>query len=201
MRRFILGWQQARESRVLGAKLVTYADDLVILCRPGRAKRAMHYLRTLMTRLGLTVNEEKTRICDARSDHFDFLGYTFGRYYSVRTGGAYYGARPSRRSVKRIVEKVRTLTDRATVWRDVGEAIGHINRVIRGWRNYFSVGTVSNAYRAVEAYCTQRLRRWLLKKHRLRRNGRLVYPYEYLFETLGLERLARARSNRPWATA
>jgi hypothetical protein len=59
----------------------------------------------------------------------------------------------------------------------------------------------SSAYRAVEAYCTQRLRRWLLKKHKLRRNGLLAYPYEYLFETLGLERLSRGRSNRPWATA
>ena len=111
---------------------------------------------------------------------------------------------PARRagaSVKRIIEKVRALNNRATVWRDVGEAVGHINRVIRGWRNDFSVGTVSHAYRALEAYCTQRLRRWLLKKHRLWRNGLLVYPYEYLFETLGLERMARARSNRPWATA
>ena len=201
MRRFVLGWQQSRESRQLGARLVTYADDLVILCRAGRAQQAMQCMQSLMTRLGLTVNAEKTRICDVRGDHFDFLGYTFGRYYSERTGGAYYGARPSRKSVKRIVEKVRDLTDRATVWRDVGEAVGQINRVIRGWRNYFSVGTVSKAYRAVDAYCTQRLRRWLLKKYRLRRNGRLVYPYEYLFETLGLERLTRARSNRPWATA
>ena len=97
--------------------------------------------------------------------------------------------------------QLRELTDRRTVWQDVGEAVGQINRTIRGWRNYFSVGTTSGVYRAVEACCTQRLRRWLLKKHKLRRNGRLAYPYEYLFDTLGLERLTRGRSNRPWATA
>lgn len=187
MRRFILGWQRGVQSRQLGARIVTYADDLVILCRPGKAEQALRCLRDLMGRLGLTVNEEKTRICDVRDDHFDFLGYAFGRYYSWRTGRAYYGARPCGKSIKRVVMKLRELTDRTTVWRGVGEnVVGQINRVIRGWRNYFSVGTTSGAYRAVEAYCTQRLRRWLLKKHRMRRNGRLVYPYEYLFETLGL---------------
>lgn len=201
MRRFILGWRQWEASRRLGAKVVTYADDLVILCRAGAASHALHCMRVLMTRLGLTVNEEKTGICDVREGHFDFLGYTFGRYYSWRTGGSYYGARPSRKSIRRIVERLRELTDRTTVWRDVGDAVGRINQTIRGWRNYFSVGTTSAANRAVEAYCTQRLRRWLLKKHKLRRNGRLAYPYEYLFETLGLERLTRGRSNRPWATA
>ena len=201
MRRFILGWRQWSESRRLGATLVTYADDLVILCRPGMAERALQCMRALMARLGLTINEEKTRICDVRNGRFDFLGYTFGRLYSWRTGGAYYGARPSKKSIRRAIEKLHVLTDRTTVWRDVGEEVDQLNRTIRGWRNYFSVGTISGAYRAVEAYYTQRLRRWLLTKHKMRRNGSLVYPYEYLFETLGLERLTRARSNRPWATA
>jgi group II intron reverse transcriptase/maturase len=201
MRRFILGWQRWEASRRLGARLVTYADDLVILCRPGTAGSALACLRVLMTKLGLSVNETKTRLCEVWHEQFDFLGYTFGRYFSWRTGGAYYGARPSKKSVKRVVERLRELTDRRTVWQDVGEAVGQINRTIRGWRNYFSVGTTSGVYRAVEAYCTQRLRRWLLKKHKLRRNGRLAYPYEYLFDTLGLERLTRGRSNRPWATA
>lgn len=201
MRRFVLGWQRWEASKGLQAELVTYADDLVILCKPGTAEAALACLRVLMGRLGLSVNEAKTRVCDVRHDHFDFLGYTFGRYYSLRTGGAYYGARPSKKSVRRIVERLRELTDRTTGWRDVGDAVGEINQTIRGWRNYFSVGTTSAAYRAVESYCMQRLRRWLLKKHKVRRSGNLVYPHEYLFETLGLERLTCARGNRPWATA
>ena len=199
MRRFILGWQQWHASRQLGAKIVNYADDLVILCKPGKAEQALLAMRTLMGRLKLSVNEEKTRTCNAAREHFDFLGYTFGVYYSKRTGGAYYGLRPSKKSVRKLVEKLRDLTDPRLVWLDATTAVTAINRTLRGWANYFSLGTVSDSYRAIEAYTTSRLRRWLLKKHKSRRNGMLAYSYEYLFETLGLERLSGRRSNLPWA--
>jgi len=72
--------------RTLGARLVTYADDLVILCRRGKAEAALQRLREIMGKLKLTVNEEKTRICKVPEGEFDFLGYTFGRMFSARTG-------------------------------------------------------------------------------------------------------------------
>ncbi len=201
MRRFLLGWKQWQTSRRLGARVVTYADDLVIMGRPGRAEGALQALRALMGRLGLAVNEEKTRICDAQRDRFDFLGYTFGRLYSMRTGNAYYGLRPSKKSIKGVIGKLHDITDRKWTWQETAETVTQLNRTLRGWANYFSLGTVSGAYRAVEAYCTTRLRRWLLKKHKSRRSGNLVYPYEYLFETLGLERLSGRHSNWPSAKA
>lgn len=119
----------------------------------------------------------------------------------MRTGNAYYGLRPSKKSVRRVIEKVHAITDRKWTWEDTAQTVEQLNRTLRGWANYFSLGTVSGAYRAVEAYTTMRLRRWLLKKHKQRRSGRLVYPYEYLFETLGLERLSGRRSNWPSAKA
>ena len=201
MRRFLLGWKQWQVSRRLGARVVTYADDLVILCRPGRAEGALQALHARTGKLGLAVNEDKTRICTAQSDSFDFLGYTFGRMHSVRTGNAYYGLRPSKKSVRRVVERVHAITDRKWTWEETAETVAQLNRTLRGWANYFSLGTVSGAYRAVETYTTMRLRRWLLKKHKQRRSGRLVYPYEYLFETLGLERLSGRHSNWPSAKA
>ncbi len=201
MRRFLLGWKQWKHSRQLEARVVTYADDLVIMCRPGCAETALQALHALMGKLGLAVNEEKTRICTAQRDSFDFLGYTFERLHSVRTGNAYYGMRPSKKSVRRVIEKVHAITDRKWTWEDTAQTVEQLNRTLRGWANYFSLGTVSGAYRAVEAYTTMRLRRWLLKKHKQRRSGRLVYPYEYLFETLGLERLSGRRSNWPSAKA
>lgn len=201
MRRFILGWQRWQASRKLGAQIVNYADDLVILCKPGQAQHALAAMRTLMDKLKLTVNEEKTRTCHAGREHFDFLGYTFGPYYSHRTGGAYFGLRPSRKSMRKLVEKLRDLTDPRLVWLDVTTTVAAINRTLRGWANYFCLGTTSGAYRAIEAYTTSRLRRWLLKKHKSRRNGLLAYSYEYLFETLGLERLSGRRSKTPWANA
>ena len=106
MRRFVLGWKKLGLEQSLGSRIVTYADDLVILCRRGKAEEALQRLRELMGRLKLTVNEEKTRICKVPEGEFDFLGYTFGRMYSARTGQARLGHRPSKKSIKRVVETV-----------------------------------------------------------------------------------------------
>src|SRR5215470_2385020 len=88
MRRFVLGWKKLGLEESLGSRIVTYADDLVILCRKGSADAALTSMRELMQKLKLTVNEEKTRICRVPEGHFEFLGYTFGRMYSERTGQA-----------------------------------------------------------------------------------------------------------------
>jgi hypothetical protein len=76
MRRFVLGWKKLGLERSLGSRIVTYADDLVILCRTGKAADALQRLREIMGRLKLTVNEEKTRICKVPEGQFDFLGYS-----------------------------------------------------------------------------------------------------------------------------
>ncbi len=83
MRRFVLGWKKLGLEESLGSRIVTYADDLVILCRRGNAEEALTRMRELMGRLKLTVNEEKTRICAVPEGTFDFLGYTFGRMYQA----------------------------------------------------------------------------------------------------------------------
>jgi hypothetical protein len=116
MRRFVLGWKKLGLEQSLGTCLVTYADDLVILCRGGNAERALHYLREIMGKLKLSVNEEKTQICRVPDGEFDFLGYTFGRMYSPVTGKARLGYRPSKKSIKRMVERVHALTVRAATW-------------------------------------------------------------------------------------
>jgi hypothetical protein len=92
MRRFVLGWKKLGHEKSLGSRIVTYADDLVILCRKGSAEEALARMRELMGKLKLTVNEEKTRICKVPEGRFDFLGYTFGRIYSTKTGKAYHVA-------------------------------------------------------------------------------------------------------------
>jgi RNA-directed DNA polymerase len=111
MPRFVLGWKKLGLERSLGMCIVTYADALVILCRKGNADEALQQLREIMGRLKLTVNEEKTRIRKVPEGEFDFLGYTFGRMYSARTGNARLGQRPSKKSIRRMVEKVHALTD------------------------------------------------------------------------------------------
>jgi hypothetical protein len=108
-----LGWKKLGLERSLGTRLVTYADDLVILCRRGNAETALHHLRKIMGKLKLTVNEEKTRICKVPEGEFDFLGFTFGRMYSRTTGQARLALRPSKKSIKRMVDKVHALTVRS----------------------------------------------------------------------------------------
>ncbi len=201
MRRFVLGWKQLGLEQRLGSRIVNYADDLVILCKRGKAEEALRRMHEIMGKLQLTVNEEKTRVCKIPEEEFDFLGYTFGRMYSARTGKARIGYRPSKKSIKRVVGTIHALTAEAMTWQETTALVGKLNRTLRGWANYFQVGTVSRAYRAIDSYTATRLRRWLRHKHKAKRSGYKAYPPSYLYENLHLVRLTRLGCDVPWVKA
>ena len=134
MRRFVLGWKRRGLEARLGAKIVVYADDLVICCR-GNAEEAMSEMRRLMMQLKLTVNEAKTDIRRLPQERFAFLGYDFGRYYSSKTGRAYLRPQPSKASVKRVIGEIRHATAWNILWLSAEEMVTGLNRLLVGWAN------------------------------------------------------------------
>jgi RNA-directed DNA polymerase len=195
MRRFVLGWKKLGWEEKLQAHLVVYADDFVILCR-SNAEEAMKRMQALMSTLKLTVNGQKTRICRVPEESFDFLGYTLGRCYSPKDGRAFIGTRPSRKRIGALCQAISQMTRPAFHWKAVEELVEDLNRTLRGWGNYFCLGAVSRAYRAVDNHARHRLRQWLNGKQRSRGvNARRHAPL-YLHRDLGLLRLAPTTANR-----
>jgi hypothetical protein len=142
MRRFILGWEKLGFHRRWSAHIVNYADDFVICCKAG-AEDAREAMRGMMQRLKLTVNEAKTQRCRRPQERFDFLGYTFGRCHSRESGRAYLGTRPSKKRVRRMVDKIRQLTDARTTWLEAEVIVERLNQMLGGWANYFCLDPVS----------------------------------------------------------
>jgi RNA-directed DNA polymerase len=194
MNRLLKGWRQTKRGEQFRARIVNYADDFVILSR-GKAKEALEWTRGVLERLGLTLNEKKTSIRNARQERFDFLGYTFGPHINPRDGGRYIGYSPSNKSVGRIKQKVGDLLERRNVapWTEVCQTL---NRKLGGWRQYFSKGSKSRAYRAVDEYVYDRVRNFLRKRHKVSSQGTRQFPRERVYGLLGVLRLQGPRAAR-----
>jgi RNA-directed DNA polymerase len=200
MRRFLLGWKQQGWEQRLQAYMVNYADDFVILCRQ-KAAEAQAQMAKMTEKLRLEVNQQKTRTCRVPEESFDFLGYTLGRCYRVKTGQAYIGTKPSKKRVLKFCESISQKTQRETCGRDTEEVIGELNLMLKGWANYFRLGSVSKAYESVDSHVRNRLRQWLGRKHKVKGRVENHFPDEYLYQKLGVIRLTHFHTNLPWAKA
>jgi len=190
MNRFLKYWRLQGKGEQWRAHIVAYADDFVILSR-GHAEEARKWTQEVMSRIGLTLNEQKTSIRDARSEEFDFLGYTFGRRYSVNQGKPYLAARPSQKSIQRVTGKVYDLLQprEKGSWPEVRD---RLNTQLRGWQQYFSYGTIARAYRIVNNYVEKRVRNFLRQRSRHSTMGTRRFPSQSIFGSLGVLRLRRA---------
>ena len=147
--------------------LTVWAKYPVICCR-GTGEQAMAAMRTMMDRLKLTVKEEKTGRCRIPQERYDFLGYTFGRCYSSKSGQPYIGTRPSKKSIRKVGRTISEATGRRWLLNNSEDRVEALNRVLVGWANYFCLGPVSKAYRVLDRHATERLSWWLCEKHKQR---------------------------------
>ncbi len=182
--RFLRAWRLHGKGEQFRARIVNYADDFVILSR-GHAVEALAWTREVMTAIGLTLNEGKTSVVDADMETFDFLGYTFGPARSRRTGRLFQSRRPSDKSVRRIKQKVRAAL-RPGNMRPWPEVVVRLNRILRGWANYFDQGARSVAYRAVHNYVLERVRAFLRRRHKVSTHGIRRFSVDRIFGELGV---------------
>ncbi|WP_414826794.1 group II intron maturase-specific domain-containing protein [Acidithiobacillus ferrivorans] len=107
--------------------------------------------------------------------------------------------RPSKKSVQRMVAAISAETTSQKGLLDAKTVVERLNRMLEGWANYFYLGPVRKAYRALDEHATRRLRRWLCMKHKVAKSGGTRFPHKYLYQDLGLVRLPERTRNLPWA--
>jgi len=189
MNRFLKYWRLTGQERKLKAHVISYADDFVILSR-GHAAEAKAWAAEVMTRLGLTLNEAKTSLRNARTESFNFLGYCFGSHYFPGNGRKYLGASPSKKSVARLKPRISAILHRGNnaPW---SEVCADLNRVLKGWSNYFGYGTCTPAYTAINHHVVARVRHFLARRHKVPSRGTRRFSSETIFGELGVVRLRK----------
>lgn len=198
MRRFILAWKVLGYAQKFQAAIVNYADDFVILGKSD-GTAMLNAVEELMKRLKLPINAKKTRCVRCPEEPFTFLGYRIGRNYRPRDGGSYIGTRPSKKSVQSICRKISEQTAARYGQLSTEEMVQRLNWLLTGWANYFCMGQVSPAYKAIDAHTTKRIRQWLCRKHKVQSGGWVRFPYAELYEKYGLIRLVQTTKRLPWA--
>jgi RNA-directed DNA polymerase len=195
MNRFLRHWRRQECSETFRARIVNYADDFVILSR-GSAEEALAWTRRVMKRLGLTMNEAKTTVRDARRERFDFLGYSFGPHRYRKDGHWYLGASPSRKSVQRLKARVREILIPSNMapWEEVRDRLNHL---MRGWAAYFAYGTRLMAYRAADNYVYEAVRGFMTRRHKVPSRGTRRFSDNYVFGERGVLRLRRLHIGAP----
>ena len=187
-------WAVKKVQERLGARLVRYADDSVILCR-GNADRILKGVKLVLEDLGLTLNEEKTRIVDARRESFNFLGFSIGMKRGKKTGKIYPHTEPSKKALKHIRAEVKRLTTERYSASPTEDVIRRVNEVARGWVGYFRFGNCTKAMSSFKRYLVYRMRIYLRRKHHYRSFGYKAFPDRYYYDSLGLYEVP---TKAPW---
>jgi RNA-directed DNA polymerase len=184
-------WERNNLQQRLGARIVRYADDIVILCKRGRTEKAMTVLRQVLERLKLTLNETKTKIVSAHKGKFDFLGFSIGMRESVKSGKLYPHVQPSKKAIQSIKNRITELTQRARTIMPLEWVVNEVNATVRGWVGYFHYRNSSRTLTHVRGHVEERLRTHLRKRHKVRdrKAGYVMFRNRALYETYGLYKM------------
>jgi RNA-directed DNA polymerase len=195
MNRFLKYWRLTGCGEAFRAHVIAYADDFVILSRRYAAE-ALAWTKAVMTRIGLTLNEVKTSLRNARQERFDFLGYSFGPHCYKGNGKWYLSASPSKKSMQRLKTKVGNLLvpGNNDPWPEVRDTL---NSSLLGWSNYFCHGTRRSAFRGIDRYVYERVRDFLARRHKMAGRGTHRFSCEVVYGERGLLRLERLPLTAP----
>ena len=176
------GWKPLNKC----ARLIRYADDLVILTKYNAGGLFLK-LQRLTAKVKLNLNPKKTRVVNAEEESFDFVGFSFKKALSrVKTKkAAYYW--PSQKAEGAIREKIRNITNPARPIK-VGQVIKELNPVIRGWVNYFRIANSSKKFDKIRLYTANKVRKFMRRKRHKSGYGYKEYSEDYLYKGLGLYR-------------
>ena len=183
--RLLRHWRKTGATQRLG-QIVSYADDFVIVCASRRqAEESLALVSRWLAKLGLTLHPTKTRLCHAREEPFDFLGYTFGPVRHWLSGKRFISARPSKKAQKRLKEKINIRLRRGnpTPWPKLRD---RLNRLLSGWAEYFSFGFTGQADTAISWHVRARVRRFLCRRHKLRVSGTSRFSYSEIHGKAGV---------------
>lgn len=187
-------WRAHQLERRLNARLVRYADDLVVICRD-QTESAREEVCRVLTRLGLTLNDEKTQRVDLWQEAVTFLGFEIRMQRSPRTGRAFPMVYPSKKALVGIRQAIKERTTRQQACHPPAMVIADLNQQVRGWVQYFHYGHCTQAFNKLRRYVADRVRLYLHRRRGQRLWGYHRYPDRLLHEQYGLFAIPRTA---PW---
>jgi len=164
-------WERKNLTQRLGARIVRYADDIVLLCKRGKSGRVMTVFRQILERLKLSLNETKTKIVNAHKEKFDFLGFSIHMGESSKSGKLYPHVQPSKKSLQAIKDRVAALTKRERTVKPLDWIVKEVNATVRGWVGYFHFKNCSKVLTHLKGHVEERLRTHLRKRHKIKDRG------------------------------
>jgi RNA-directed DNA polymerase len=192
-------WERHNMERRYAARLVRYADDMVVLCARDTDK-PLSMLKHVLERLGLTLNEMKTNIVNAWDTSFEFLGFEIWMQRSMLSGKAYPHVQPGKKAAARIKAQTTDLTRRALTPMPLPMLMERLNQTLRGWTGYFHYRNSTQVLNMVKWHAEERLRTHMRKRHKIkfRAGGYERFPSRVLYERYGLFKVP---TTAPWKNA